>query len=322
MPVLVSDYQPPWYLRNGHIHTLYKSLSFRKLKPPYARERLILSDGDFILLDWLTHKKRSQKLVIISHGLEGSSLSSYAKLTALYMHSQGYDVLAWNFRGCGGEINEKLKFYHSCSVNDLQEVILHAVSLSYKKIFLTGFSLGGNLTLFYMGTMGKKIPPQIKAAATFSVPVDLRASSIYLERPVAKIYMQRFMRDFKKKLTEKKKSYPNEIDIKNFHKIKSFRIFDRKYTAPMNGFESETHYWRVCSSLQHLHSIKHPVLLMNSKDDPFLPPSCFPYEIAEQNPKFYLEISDRGGHCGYVYLKKDQPDYMQLRAAKFFADLS
>jgi predicted alpha/beta-fold hydrolase len=194
-------YSAPRFLFNAHLETIYPTL-FRKVRlRGYQRERITLDDGDFLDLDWL--KGGSEKLVIISHGLEGSAHRSYMKGMAKAFFESGFDVIAWNFRGCSGEVNKSLRFYHSGATDDLAQVVDHALSKGYKNLFLIGFSLGGNLTLKFVGE--RQLNERIKGVTVFSVPLDLHTSCVQISKPSNWIYSHRFLRNLKQKVKEKGK---------------------------------------------------------------------------------------------------------------------
>jgi uncharacterized protein len=177
MPVIHSTtLRSPFWLPDGHFQSIYPSL-FRKIALPYVRERITTPDDDFLDLDWLCADGLNHRLVILSHGLEGSSTRQYVTGMARLMSENNYDVLAWNYRSCSEELNRQARFYHSGETTDLQLVINHAIAKGYTDICLMGFSLGGNLTLKYVGEQGAGINPVIKKAVVFSVPMDLAACS-------------------------------------------------------------------------------------------------------------------------------------------------
>jgi predicted alpha/beta-fold hydrolase len=204
MPLIASStYRPPWGLANGHLQTILPVL-FRRVAPINCeRERIETPDGDFLDLDW-NRDQRSQSLVMITHGLEGNSANASVQGMAAAFHRAGWDTLAWNLRGCSGEMNRLLRTYHSGAWEDLQCVINHAAG-TYQNIVLVGFSIGGNLTLKYLGDHGAAIHPSIKGAVAFSVPCDLASSARVLESRINSIYMNHFLQDLRWKIREKAK---------------------------------------------------------------------------------------------------------------------
>ncbi len=298
MPVLPSpDYTAPVLLRNRHLLTIFPSL-FRKVNAVhYTRTRIATADSDFLDLDF--SRTGSKKLVIILHGLEGNSKRQYVTGMVRIFNEGGFDTVSMNFRGCSGEANHALRFYHSGETGDLQTVIAH-VRQDYESLHLVGFSLGGNVMLKYVGEKGAAIPAIIKSAVGLSVPVDLKDSSFELEKRHNAIYMKRFIRSLGEKLVVKARRYPEKISLEDFGSIRNFRQFDDRYTAPIHGFRDAEEYWAKNSSKQFLRDITIPTLLINALDDPFLGKGSFPYAEAEANTHFHLETPATGGHVGFV----------------------
>ena len=179
MPIIDhSNYKRPFYLFNQHLETIIPSM-FRKIKGvEYQRERIDLEDGDFLDLDWV--KDGHGRLVIISHGLEGSSNRHYVKGMAKLFNRNEWDVLAWNCRTCSGEMNRTARFYHHGATDDFKSVVDHAVSLNkYQTIVLIGISMGGSLTLKYLGE-NEVFPEALLCATVFSVPCNLKSSVLAL----------------------------------------------------------------------------------------------------------------------------------------------
>ncbi|WP_211301986.1 YheT family hydrolase [Chitinophaga niastensis] len=298
--------------------TIYPSL-FRSIKPvAYRRMRIATPDADFLDLDF--SETGSESIVVILHGLEGNSTRKYILGMVHVFNGAGFDTVSMNFRGCSGEPNKNLCFYHSGETGDLDTVVNYLISLKkYKAIHLVGFSLGGNVTLKYVGERGARLDGVIKSAVAISVPCDLKNSSAELEKRHNIIYMQRFIRDLGHKLLLKKGQFPADVSLENYDQIKSFRQFDDRYTAPMHGFKDALEYWEQCSSKKYLHQIHIPTLLINAKDDPFLGKGCFPYEVADSSKHFYLETPQSGGHVGFVRFGEDFY-WSEKRALRFICE--
>ncbi|MEK6478767.1 alpha/beta fold hydrolase [Catalinimonas sp. 4WD22] len=294
-----SDYQAPYWLFNGHLQTIIPS-QFRKVPDVYyQRERFATPDNDFLLLDW--SEVQSDKLVIISHGLEGDSHRPYIKGMVRAFNRSGWDALAWNFRGCGGEINHTLRFYHSGATDDLDLVISHVLNNKrYRNIVLVGFSLGGNLTLKYLGESGHQLRPDIKAGIVFSAPLDLHSSAQQISEPANFIYNRRFLRNLKLKVSQKVVNMPDDISTEHFDKIRTLKDFDDFYTAPLHGFKNAIDYYSRCSSLYYLNDISIPTLIVNAQNDPFLSNKCYPTEMLSSHEHVFLEAPSSGGHVGFM----------------------
>ena len=284
--------------------------------PSIIRDRISTPDDDFLDLDW--SRRGSRRLAIISHGLEGSSHRPYVVGMAHALNLAGWDVLAWNFRSCSGEINWQLKFYHNGATDDLDLVIKHVLETDrYKEISLIGFSMGGNLSLVYLGQQADRINKYITKSVVFSVPGDLKSSSIKLSRLVNSLYMRRFLKSLHVKVKAKMVLFPDNINDKDYHQIKNFQHFDDRYTAPIHGFKDAEDYWDRCSSNQFISKIKIPTLIINAANDPFLSEECFPVNETEQSKFVNLEIARAGGHVGFVSFKNEGSYWSEKRAEDF-----
>ncbi|MFC7338960.1 YheT family hydrolase [Haloferula chungangensis] len=318
---LVSDssYRPPLSMPGGHLQTIIPALYRKAERVTREKERLELADGDFLDLEW--HRDGRRKLVILSHGLEGDAGASYIQSMARMLSPRGWDVLAWNYRGCSEELNRLPRFYHSGATEDLSAVIEHALDVHpAEKIDLIGFSLGGNMTLKYLGERGAEVSPVLGRAVTFSVPCDLACSSRTLDTAFNReVYMRRFIKTLAEKVRRKHVLFPDDLDPKGLEKIRTFREFDNRYTAPLHGFRDAADYWERSSSRQYLSGIRIPALMVNARNDPFLGPGCFPEEEADESRYFYLESPKAGGHVGFP--TKDRGAFwMGQRAIRFLED--
>lgn len=318
MPLISnSSYRPPVWLRNAHAQTIFPALFRRTPRVTTNRERLELSDGDFLDLDWNTDNQ-SDRVAILTHGLEGTSSNPYMQGMAAALRRAGWDVLAWSFRGCSGETNRLLRSYHSGVTEDLERVIDHSLkTVRYRRVALIGFSIGGNITLKYLGETTPD--PRIDRAVAFSVPCDLGSSSRKLESRSNRIYMKRFLDTLATKIREKIERYPDQLTDQGLRKMRTFEEFDEAYTAPLHGFRDAADYWKRASSKPVLRDIRISTLLINALDDPFLPSECFPIESARANPNFHLEMPERGGHLGFVAFNSLNEYWTETRAIEFLA---
>jgi predicted alpha/beta-fold hydrolase len=337
MPILPpKELKPPfYYFGNAHLQTIIPSL-FRNVNGViYHRERISTPDGDFLDLDWAwaeaqkkvngvvssKHVKPSKKLIIVSHGLEGSADRHYVKGLIKVMNQEGWDGLGWNCRSCSGELNRLPRFYHHGDTPDLDLVINYALEkFDYQTVALAGFSMGGSMTLKYFGERGEDILPQIKKGIAFSVPCDLAACSDELSKPSKMFYTRRFLKKLNKKILKKAKLMPEQISAEPIKNIRIFRDFDNAYSSQLHGFRDAEDYYRQASSINYLQGIRKPVLLINSLNDPFLTLSCFPKAIAENHRFLYLEMPLQGGHVGFQRLGQKET-YAELRAKEWLSDL-
>lgn len=320
MPFLEkSSYTPPYILKNTHLQTILPTL-FRKIKKVrYSRERIDTPDKDFIDLDWQANG--NSRCAILIHGLEGHSHRAYVLGMARAFSKRGWDTVSMNLRGCSGEPNRQLRFYHHGVTDDLYTVIKHVVGMGYTDINITGFSLGANMILKYLGEKQFPVPRQLSSSVAISAPCDLVACALRMDSDSSEFYRRRFLNMLLKKMLIKKKLFPDKIDIDGYQKIKKFREFDDRFTAPIHGFYSARDYYEKAGSLQFLKSIESPVLVINAKDDPFLTPGCFPLEIARRNNSVYFEIPENGGHMGFVSFNKKGEYWHESRTLKFVKEI-
>jgi uncharacterized protein len=313
VPVVESSFQPPWWLRDGHAQTIAAALLRRRAELRWTRDRLELEDGDFLDLDWL--RPGHPRVAILLHGLEGSASAGYVRGMAAALAEDGWDVLAWSFRGCGGEPNRLPRFYHSGETQDLAAVVRHTAPL-YREAALVGFSLGGNVALKYLG---ESPHPIVRAAAAISAPVDLASSARKLDESRGnRIYLRRFLRTLVAKVEAKAQRFPEELDAAGARAIRSFRDFDDRFTAALHGFRDAADYWARSSARPLLPRIRVPALLLNARDDPFLAPDSFPVPEAQASSCFFLEAPEHGGHVGFLDLRRGIQPWWERRVTEFF----
>ncbi len=313
-------YKPSLIFRNGHVQTLYPSL-FRKVADfTYQRERIDTADGDFLDLDW--SRVGSRRLVLISHGLEGNSDRHYVRGMVRTFNAAHIDALAWNHRGCSGEPNRLLRLYHNGVTDDLHRVVTHAIQAGgYEAVYLVGFSLGGNLSLLYLGREAPSLPHRLRGAVVFSAPCDLTDAVRQMDKRFNAIYMHRFLRMLHEKIRAKQPRFPEALDDTDYDRIKTFRQFDERYTAPLHGFKSAGDYWERCSSKPWLEQINVPTLIVNALDDPFLAGGCYPVAECRENPCVTLETPRYGGHVGFVAFNPEGRYWSDERALRFLQPL-
>lgn len=315
MPLIPStDYQPPYWLFNAHLETIYPAV-FRKVSIEQACESLVINtpDSDYFQLDY--YDRRSANTVIISHGLEGNSRRPYILGMAGIFLENGWNVIAWNYRGCNDRPNKTIKSYHSGFTEDLAEVIRFADKPEIKRIALIGFSLGGNLTLRYLGDDGL-VNPKICSAVVFSVPIDLHQSCLQISEPSNFLYSRRFLKSLKVKIVEKAKLFP-EIDITPLSKIHDLKSFDDYYTAPLHGFRDAIDYYKQCSAKYVLDQVTTPTMLVSAGNDPFLTPDCFPTSLAKEHKYLHLVAPHRGGHVGFTTINRSNRYWSEIKALEF-----
>lgn len=294
-------YKPNFIFRNRHINTCFPTL-FRKITIKYERERLETHDKDFIDIDWV--KNNSDKLVILCHGLEGSSNSKYIKASAKYFSDNCWDVIALNYRGCSGEENKKIFFYNSILTEDLKIIIKHK-GKNYKKIVIVGFSLGGNLVLKY-ASCEKIIPSNLLCFVAISPPCNFESTSKILKKRGNIIYNFKFLNELKRKVKEKYKNNPNyqrEINLNKVLKSKNLEEFDDAFTGKYFGFLGVKDYYEKANTVKTLKNIKIPTYILSPLDDPLLGKESYPYKESKSNNNIFFETPKYGGHIGFSSFK-------------------
>jgi len=284
----------------------------------YTRKRIATWDHDFIDLDF--SKVNSNTLAVLIHGLEGSSESKYMISTTNELNGKGIDTVAFNLRGCSGEDNLLLGTYHSGKTEDVHFVINHLLdNYNYENIIIIGFSLGGNLTLKYMGEYADVLSPKIKGAIAASVPIDIASSELEMDKLKNKLYIDEFLKTIRLKVLEKSYKFPDfELNKEKLFKASRFKHLEYLYTVPVFGFESPEDYWQKASSKPYLSQINKPTLLINAEDDSFLAKECFPREEAGDSDTFFLEITKFGGHVGFMSsFKPHENKWLEQRISRF-----
>lgn len=315
MPLIDSNYNPPRVFKNGHVSTLYAALVRKVNNVKQQRERLWLNDGDFIDVDWSFTSVKTNKVIIVLHGLEGNAQRPYMLGVAKYFSENGFDVACVNFRGCSGEPNIHYRSYHSGETQDLQEVIDFIINKNkYSAVFLKGFSLGGNVILKYLGE-NKMLVRELKAAVAVSVPCNLYDAMLALHEPKNFIYSKNFKYHLVNKLKQKHELFNDCASMQQIKNIKTLKDFDDVYTAPAHGFKDALDYYYSCSALRFLDTITIPTLVLNAQNDSFLAPSCYPIKQAQKNQHLFLEMPKHGGHVGFYDTKNIY--YNEKRALQF-----
>lgn len=289
-------YSAPRWLLGGHAQTIWPALMIPLPKPAYRRELWPTPDGARIALDFIDGLP-GQPLVVLFHGLEGSSNSHYARALMQEIAQRGWHGVVPHFRGCGGMDNPLARAYHAGDAAEIRW-ILKQLSTRYATLLVAGVSLGGSMLLNYLGEDGEHALPL--AAAAISAPLDLTAASRKLDRGVGRlIYTRMFMSTLKSKALAQLKHHPGLFDAKSLQRAKTFGAFDHLVTAPMHGFASATEYWKRASSKQRLNRIQRPTLILNARNDPFLPEQALP-RPDQVSPVVELDFPQYGGHVGFV----------------------
>ena len=294
-----QPYRAPVWLPGGHVQTIYSRLFISVPAIHYRRERLELPDGDFLDFDWADGREGAP-VVVLFHGLEGSADSHYARDLMRTVQACGWHGVVAHFRGCSGEDNRLPRAYFAGDSEDIGSMLQHVKSQHPGvAVYAVGVSLGGNALLKWVGEQGDAAHNMLAGAAGVSAPVDLAAAGNALDHGFnRRVYTARFLATLKQKALNKAKRFPGILDTEAISAATTFREFDTLVTARLHGFRDADDYWFKVSSKPLLKSIRIPALLINAKNDPFLPASALP-GIDEVSSSITLEQPDTGGHVAF-----------------------
>lgn len=292
----ITPFQPAWWLKNPHLQTIWSTIVSRQVNLTLRRERLELPDGDFLDLDWAGN--HGDHVVLVLHGIVGSSQSSYIKGILNAIVAEGWQGVLMHFRGCSEECNRLPRGYHSGETGDLDFVIQEIMKNRPKAtLSIIGFSLGGNVLLKWLGE--RENNTFIKCAVAVSVPFDLIKVANRMCQGFSQVYQWWLLRKLKDALSKKFNQMESPIDLHYLKKVKTFWEFDDKITAPLHGFAGVNEYYASSSSRQYLKHIATPTLILHAMDDPFMTVTAIP-KIDELSQNVTLELSDMGGHLGFI----------------------
>ena len=307
--LVAAGFRPAWWLPGPHLQTLWSRVLRRGPLVRLRRETWETPDGDALELDWLDGPPEAP-LVLGLHGLEGCSMSLYMQGLMHRAGARGWRGLALNFRSCAsppgrphGEyvMNRGHRLYHSGETGDLDWVVERLVARQPAlDLRMVGVSLGGNVLLKWLGERGEEVPPQVRAAATISAPLDLGACSRHLEHGLGPWYMRFFLRSLRAKALDWAARHPGRIDPEAVRTARTFREIDDAATGPIHGFADADDYYRRASSLPWLSRIRVPTLLINARDDPFEPAEILDRARAGAAAAVRCAFTERGGHVGWV----------------------
>ena len=291
-------YAAPSWLPGGHLQTIYPATCIAKPKVAYRRERWPTPDGDFIDIDFIDGKP-DRPFIVLFHGLEGSSDSHYARSLMARATALGWSGAVPHFRGCSGELNHAPRFYHSGDANEVDWIVRRLVGERKKpgaKFYVAGVSLGGNALLRWLGESQHQAEI-VDAACAISAPLDLAGGGAALSRGLNMIYTRVFLQTLKPKCLQKLKQFPGLFDRDIMLRARNLYEFDNIVTAPLHGYRDTDDYWHRASAKHVLSDITVPTLVLNAKNDPFLPAHHLPRTAS---PTVTLEYPEHGGHVGFA----------------------
>jgi predicted alpha/beta-fold hydrolase len=295
--VAPDAYRAPRWLRGGHAQTIYPALFLRASAPRYRRQRWDTPDGDFIDLDFLDAGAAAAPRVALFHGLEGDSSSHYAVALMRALARVRWNGVVVHFRGCSGELNRLPRAYHSGDAAEIGWIIARLAQAG-APLYAAGVSLGGNALLKWLGESGNGALAQLRAAAAVSAPLDLMAAGAALGQGLNLIYTRMFLAALRRKSLHKLERFPGLFDRESVLRARNLRQFDDAVTAPLHGFRDTDDYWTRASAKPVLAGVRLPTLVLNAKNDPFLPARYLP-RPADVSSTVLLEQPEEGGHVGF-----------------------
>jgi hypothetical protein len=314
--MMIRPFSPPWWAKNPHVQTILPVLT-KVESPALSRQRLELSDGDFIDLDWLGDPSNASSIIVILHGLEGSSDSHYVRRLLRDCHRLGLCAVVHHHRGCSGEANRLARSYHSGDTQDISDTLAYLQQhFPQAKLNAVGYSLGGNVLAKYLGELQGN--SAIDRAVVVSAPLQLSACAKRLEKGFSTLYQWHLIKQLRQKAIDKlnnrtilNKTNVNQtranqtsvnqvaIILKQVSTLKTFHQFDHQVTAPLHGFEGVDDYYAKSSGLGYLSKINRPTLVIHAADDPFMNADVIP-STSQSSADVTYELHQHGGHVGFI----------------------
>ena len=319
-----ASFRSPWWLPGAHLQTIVPALLARRAVVDYERERWDTPDGDTIDVDRVGTGGASTPLLIVFHGLEGSARSRYVRGLMAAATTRGWSGLVPHFRGCGGTANRLPRFYHSGDSAEVDWIVRRlaaeraAVVPKPAPLLVVGISLGGNMVLKWLGEQGGDARGLVTAAAAISAPMDLSASGASLGRGFNRVYAQMFLRTLKAKSRAKLVQHADLFDRASMEAARTLHAFDDVVTAPLHGYRDADDYWLRASSKPLLRRIEVPTLVLNARNDPFLPAEALPRD-GEVSASVTLDFPAFGGHVGFLHAGPGGAQWMPRRVARFLS---
>jgi predicted alpha/beta-fold hydrolase len=321
-----KPFKPHSTFKSGNAQTLAAYAwprSYRLQRPPRDEERLFETEPGVKVLAHCRWQpdRHNHATVVIWHGMEGSAKSIYMIASADKAFRAGFNVVRVNFRNCGGTEHLTPTLYHGGLSDDLRVVVNQLIENDgLKRIFLLGFSLGGNMVLKLAGEYGEEAPSEVVAACVISPSVDLEAAAELILSRRNWLYHKQFMRSLKKRMRLKQKLFPDRYDLSRLPRIRNIREFDEEFTSVASGFLNCSDYYYRASSIRVVPQIRLPTLIIHAHDDPFIPFEPLRAAMFSENPYLMLIGTERGGHVAFISATNTTEDrfWAENRAVEFF----
>jgi uncharacterized protein len=323
MPPTLKDFAPHPFLRSGHAMTVAAAFWRRTFLLPPSEERLFQVDPETRLLahcHWQPENRLAAPVIVIVHGLEGSSDSNYSRGIAEIACQRGYNAIRINQRNCGGSEDLTPTLYNSGMSADYRAVCEELASDGFKDIFFAGYSMGGNLVLKMASEYGESVPAALRGVCVVCPALDLAACAAALERRDNYFYQRHFVQGLLQRYRRKAAAMPQRYSENGFSSIRTVRQFDDAITAPHAGYRDAQEYYETASAKRILDRLRVPTLVITAEDDPFVPYTSILAAGAGEHPAISLLVTKRGGHCGFISSVSGQEKFWAEQRIVDFCD--
>ena len=296
-------YEAPWWLPGGNLQTIWAALRATRYlgdAPSFRRERWVTPDDDFVDVDFSDHESpKDAPLLVVFHGLEGSSGSHYAQALTDAARARGWACAVPHFRGCSGELNHGPRAYHSGDFEEIDWILRRCKSGHAGPVMAVGISLGGNALMRWAGELGASAQSVVAGVASVCSPLDLTASGWAIGRGFNRlVYTRMFLSSMVPRALRKLEQHPGLFERDALLAARDLHAFDDVFTAPLHGFKNADDYWLRASAKPHMNAIAVPALALNALNDPFIPAWSLP-QPTDVSSSVTLWQPAQGGHVGF-----------------------
>jgi uncharacterized protein len=303
METEIRKFEPHRWLRGGHAQTIAAAFALRTFAVPAGEERLFRVDAETQLkgvCHWQAGKRRDLPVIVIVHGLEGSSDSNYARGIADKAFARGFHAVRMNQRNCGGTERLTPTLYNSGLSGDYRAVLLELIGEGFEQVYFAGYSMGGNLVTKMAGEMGESAPKELKGVGVVCPALDLSACADALEKRENYLYQRHFVSGLMERYRRKRELFPHRYRRNGFGPIRTVREFDDAITAPYFGYKDAEEYYEAAGAKKVIGKVAVPLLVITALDDPFVPYESFLRARVAENPRVQFVAPEHGGHCGFI----------------------
>jgi predicted alpha/beta-fold hydrolase len=298
-----TEFRPHPLLKNGHLMTVASAFWRRSFMLPSPQDRLFQVDSESRILGhchWQQGKDKATRLLVLVHGLEGSSDSNYMRGIAEKAWQRGFHVIRLNQRNCGDTELLTPTLYNSGMSADYRTVLEELAGEGFSNIFFAGYSMGGNLVTKMVGELGENAPSALRGVAAVCPALNLTSCADALERTDNYFYQRHFVAGLMSRYAKKARLFPHKYASNGLGRIRTVREFDDAITAPNFGYRDAQEYYEAAGAKRVVDKIRVPYLLITAQDDPFVPFDAIRATGAEQNPHITCAAPKHGGHCAFI----------------------